>query len=141
MILERVSPMNLEEISAEFPRVARRLGLIYLGRRNIEGTMLSNGLVVRGEHVVFECSYPPAVVSTLEHLPAMACLIPGRVAVFVQNGETHVSTYLATGLIRRARLAPPARAAQTKAARDYDRILTRLVSALCSRAFRAAARS
>ena len=141
MIHERVSSRNLEEISADFPRVAQRLGLIYLGTHNIKGYMLSNGLVMRGEHVVFEFSYPPAVLATLEHIPAMACLIPGRVAVFVQNGDTHVSTYLATEVVRRARLPASARAAQLKVALGYDRILRRLVSALCSRALRPAAKS
>jgi len=133
MVLERSSRCNLAELCVEFPRAARRHGLIYVGCHNLTGLMFGNGHLVRGDHFVFECSYPPAVLRTLDSTPTLACLIPSRVAAYVVEGDTRVSTLLATAIARHGRLPPLARAQQLQVARAYDRVMRRLLRDLCAR--------
>jgi len=94
-----VSQKSVQEIARALPEVCARHQFGVLGSIDIRQKLQEKGLIFDRECLVFEVCNPQAAKQVLDANPAISTVLPCRISVYQENGQTRLATILPTAML------------------------------------------
>ncbi len=93
------SQKSVKDIAQDFPDVCAHYMFGVLGSIDIRQKLREKGLVFDRECLVFEVCNPQAAKRVLDANPAISTVLPCRISVYQENGQTKLATILPTAML------------------------------------------
>jgi uncharacterized protein (DUF302 family) len=93
------SQKKVQEITEKFPEVCGKYKFGVLGYYNLRQKLQEKGIPFDRECLVFEVCNPQQAKKVLDDNIAIATALPCRIAVYQEDGKTHLATIKPTALL------------------------------------------